>query len=79
MATGAAYYYFDSKDAMLLASLAYLAAEFEERGIHEFVVVGNIETDHTLAVEMGTEVPRQLAAVRFLHDENDVGPFDLFG
>src|SRR6201992_2011490 len=31
MSPGIVRFYFDSKDAMLLASLAYLASEFEER------------------------------------------------
>src|SRR3979490_1624248 len=31
MSPGIVRFYFDSKDAMLVASLAYLAAEFEER------------------------------------------------
>src|SRR6202012_1209664 len=31
LSPGIVRFYFDSKDAMLLASLAYLAAEFEER------------------------------------------------
>ena len=32
MSPGIVRFYFDSKDAMLVASLAYLAAEFEEIG-----------------------------------------------
>ena len=47
--------------------------------IHEFVVVGNVEADDPFALQAGAEFPVQLGAVGLLHDEDDVGPLDLFG
>ena len=46
--------------------------------IHELIVVGNVEADNPFAIQAGAEFPVQLVAVGLLHDEYDVGPFDLF-
>jgi hypothetical protein len=45
--------------------------------IHELVVVGNVEANDTLALQMRAKLTGQLAAMSFFHDENDVGPIDL--
>jgi hypothetical protein len=51
----------------------------DQNRIHEFVVVWNVQADDPFAPQAGAEFPVQLAAVGLLHDEDDVGPLDLFG
>ena len=50
----------------------------DQNRIHELIVVGNVEADDPFAIQAGAEFPVQLVAVGLLHDEYDVGPFDLF-
>lgn len=49
-----------------------------EGGIHEFVVIRNVQADQPPALERGAVFGLNLAPVRFLHHEDDIGPFDLF-
>jgi len=51
----------------------------DQDGIHEFIVVRNVEANDPLAIQAGTEFPVQLVPVGLLHHEDDVGPFDLLG
>jgi len=53
LSPGIVRFYFDSKDAMLVASLAYLAAEFEERVL---VPVGELRADPVRALERLVEL-----------------------
>jgi AcrR family transcriptional regulator len=53
MSPGIVRFYFDSKDAMLVASLAYLAAEFEERVM---VPVSQLKTTPVKALEQLVEL-----------------------
>jgi hypothetical protein len=46
--------------------------------LHVRIVIRNIEADHALAVEVFPELLRHFAAMGFFHDEDDVGPVDLF-
>lgn len=48
-------------------------------GLHEGVVVGDVEADDAGALQMGLEAALEFGAVGALHDEDDVGPFDQFG
>lgn len=49
-----------------------------ERRVHEPVTIGYVEADHTLAVQRGPEPLLDFAAMRFLHDHDDVGPCHQF-
>ena len=48
-------------------------------GLHEGVVVGDVEADDAGALQMGLEAALELGPVGALHDEDDVGPFHQFG
>ena len=48
-------------------------------GLHEGVVVRDVEADDAGAPQLGLEAAQQPGAVGALHDEDDVGPFDQFG
>lgn len=45
--------------------------------LHEGVVVGDVEADDAGALQMGLEAALQFGAVGALHDEDDVGPFEV--
>ena len=46
--------------------------------VHKFVVIGNLEANYPLALQMRAKPTDQLIAMRLLHDKNYVGPIDLF-
>ena len=48
-------------------------------GLHEIVVVRDVEAEDAGAFEPGFEAALQPGAVGALHDEDQVGPFDQFG
>lgn len=48
--------------------------EFDEFGLHEFIVVRNIEADDPLPAQGRAEPPFQFGAMLFFHHHDDVGP-----
>lgn len=48
-------------------------------GLHEGVVVGDVEADDAGAFQLGFEATLQPGALGALHDEDQVGPVDQFG
>lgn len=50
----------------------------DQFGLHEGVVVGDVEADDAGVLQMRPEPTLQPGAVGALHDEDDVGPFDQF-
>jgi len=53
--------------------------EIHQGGIHEGVGVGDIEADNPGVGQVAAESGGKFGAMRFLHHENDVGPFDEIG
>jgi hypothetical protein len=54
--------------------------QFDELGLHELVLVGNVEHDDFPFAEMMVKTPLDFVAVTPLHDQYPVGPGDqLFG
>lgn len=47
-------------------------------GLHEGVVVGDVEADDAGALQLRPEAALEFGAVGALHDEDDVGPFHQF-
>ena len=45
-----------------------------ERRVHEPIMILYVEADHALAVQRGPEPLLDLAAMRLLHDLDDIGP-----
>ena len=56
-----------------------LLQQRRQLGLHEGVVVGDVEADDAGALQMGPEAALEPGAVGALHDEDDVGPFHQFG
>ena len=55
---------------------------FQQRNklrLHECVLVGNIEADHALAVQVALEPGREPRLVLLFHHEDDLGPVQLLG
>ena len=50
--------------------------EMHQSGIHEGVVVGDIEADNSGVGQVAAEFGGKFGAMGFFHHENDVGPFD---
>ena len=53
--------------------------QLNEGGIHEFIVIWNVEAHDPFVLQVIAKSLCQFATVCFLHDKNDVGPVDLFG
>src|SRR5687768_15662387 len=51
----------------------------DQRRIHVFEFVRNVEADDPLRFEIRLELLRQLVAVRALHDEDDLCPLEQLG
>ena len=51
-----------------------LLQQRQQLGLHEAVVVGDVEADDAGALQLGLEAALEFGAE--LHDEDDVGPFD---
>ena len=51
----------------------------DQFGLHEGVVVGDVEADDALATQPVAEAAVQLRAMRPFHHEDDVGPVDVVG
>ena len=51
-----------------------LLQQRDQFGLHEFVVVGDVEADDALALQMRAEAALESGAVDALHDEDEVGP-----
>ena len=52
--------------------------QLHKRRVHERVIIWSVEADHELAVQRGPEPFLDLAAMRFLHDHDDIGPCHQF-
>ena len=48
-------------------------------GLHEPVVVGDVEADDALALQVGLEAALEFGAVGALHDEDEVGLVEVVG
>lgn len=51
----------------------------DQLGLHEIVVVGDVQAYDAGPLQMGLEPALEFGAVRALHDEDDVGPFEVVG
>lgn len=56
-----------------------LFQQCDQFGLHEIVVVGDIQADDAGPLQMGLEAVLEFGAVRTLHDEDDVGPVEVVG
>ncbi|WP_368086100.1 hypothetical protein [Sphingomonas sp. OK281] len=46
--------------------------------LQESIIIRYVEADHARACQSLSEASLQLAPMRLLHDENQIGPFDQF-
>ena len=56
-----------------------LLQQGDQLGLHEIVVVGDVEADDALALQVFPEAALEFGAVGALHDEDDVGPGEVVG
>lgn len=56
-----------------------LLQQRRQLGLQEIVVVGDLEADDPLALQMGPETALEFGAVGALHDEDDVGLVEVVG
>lgn len=56
-----------------------LLQQRHQLGLHEIVVVGDVEADDALALQVFPEAALELGAVGALHDEDQVGLVEVVG